>query len=71
MPNSTFATVEHAKHKVRRAALNPYFSATSVRRLQPLIDERVRTCIERIRGLAREGRVGSVAIIASAFASGW
>ncbi|KAH8702676.1 cytochrome P450 [Phaeosphaeriaceae sp. PMI808] len=36
-----FATVEHDLHRKRRAALLPFFSKASVRRLQPVIIERV------------------------------
>ena len=46
-----FSTVKHNQHKARRAALNRFFSMASVRRLQPLIDERVQHLIERIREL--------------------
>ena len=70
MPNSTFATVGWEKHRVRRAALSPYFSKASVGRLQPVVDERVRVCVERLRALGREGGVGNVAVIANAFATG-
>jgi cytochrome P450 len=70
MPTSTFATPEHGKHRVRRAALNPFFSSASVRRLQPVIEERVQTCIERIRDLALTGKVERVVLITSAFATG-
>ena len=40
----------HDQHKTRRAALSRYFSTASVRRLQPIITERVQTLIERLRG---------------------
>ena len=40
----------HDQHKARRAALNRFFSTASVRRLQPIIAERVQTLIERLRG---------------------
>ena len=50
IPGATFSTVAHDQHKVRRAALNNFFSMASVRRLQPLLDERVAKLLERFRG---------------------
>ena len=40
----------HDQHKARRAALNRFFSMASVRRLQPVIAEKVDTLLQRIRG---------------------
>jgi hypothetical protein len=40
-PTSTFATVGHDLHRVRRSALNPFFSKASVTRLEPLIHSKV------------------------------
>jgi hypothetical protein len=40
-PESTFATVRHDMHRVRRGALNPFFSKASVTRLEPLIHSKV------------------------------
>jgi hypothetical protein len=39
-PDGAFGTVDHDMHRMRRAAMNPFFSKASVRRLQPLIHER-------------------------------
>ena len=36
-----FGTVSHDLHRLRRAALNPYFSKQSVTRLTPLIQSRI------------------------------
>ena len=44
------STTAHDQHKARRAALNRFFSMASVRRLQPVIEERVAKLIERFRG---------------------
>lgn len=70
MPNSTFATTQHAVHRRRRAALNPYFSKMSVGRLQPVVDERVQKVMERLRGRGNDGKVVNVAEMASAFSTG-
>ncbi|KAL1856024.1 hypothetical protein Plec18170_003892 [Paecilomyces lecythidis] len=48
-PDAMFATTAHDQHRVRRAALNRFFSMASVRRLQPLLEERVQRLIGRFR----------------------
>jgi len=50
---SGFATVDHDHHRLRRAALNPFFSKQKVTALQPIIQELVnKLCVrfEKIRG---------------------
>ncbi|MCJ1420372.1 hypothetical protein MMC32_006729 [Xylographa parallela] len=44
-----FSTNEHDSHRARRAALSRFFSMASVRRLQPMIHDRVEWMIERFR----------------------
>lgn len=39
LPDSAFGTPGHDLHRVRRATLNPYFSMSKVRSLQPRIEE--------------------------------
>jgi len=41
------STIDHDHHKLRRAALNPFFSTQSVRSLQPVIEERVDALLNR------------------------
>ncbi|MCJ1346327.1 hypothetical protein MMC31_004542 [Peltigera leucophlebia] len=50
VPESTASTIRHEHHRARRAAVSRYFSMASVQKLQPVIDERVRQLISRIRG---------------------
>lgn len=38
--DSALATIDHGHHKLRRAALNPFFSTQVVRSLQPVVEER-------------------------------
>lgn len=38
---SAFATIQHEHHRLRRAALNPYFSKQSVQKLEPVIRDLV------------------------------
>ncbi|KAK1990315.1 cytochrome P450 [Colletotrichum falcatum] len=54
---SSFSTVPHSLHRLRRGALNPFFSARSVVRLEPLIREKVEKLSARFDGLARTGEV--------------
>lgn len=46
--DSVFSTVDHDLHKIRRAALNPFFSAAKVRELQPIIDAQVDNVLRRL-----------------------
>ncbi|KAG5941373.1 hypothetical protein E4U53_007416 [Claviceps sorghi] len=45
-PNSALATIDHDQHKLRRSALNPFFSTQSVRNLQSVIEERVDSLLD-------------------------
>ncbi|EXJ73188.1 uncharacterized protein A1O5_02948 [Cladophialophora psammophila CBS 110553] len=47
IPDSTFATVGHDQHRLRRSALNPFFSKAKVRSLQPLIEDVARKLLAR------------------------
>ncbi|KAL9131629.1 MAG: hypothetical protein Q9217_000517, partial [Psora testacea] len=49
-PQAMFSTTGHDQHKARRATLNRFFSKASVRRLQPIIAERVQALVQRLRG---------------------
>lgn len=69
LDDSIFGTVDHDKHRARRAPLNPFFSVQSVRRLQPMIQERVHVCLERMRGLRTTGQLMNVVVVTSAFSN--
>lgn len=45
---SALATIDHDHHRLRRAALNPFFSSQEVRKLQPVIEERCDALLERL-----------------------
>lgn len=71
IPRSMISTIGHEQHKARRAVLNRFFSMASVRKLQPMIEERVRLLIERIRGFENaDEKVLEVNQLFCAFASG-
>lgn len=70
IPDSTFATVEHEKHRMRRAALNPFFSMASVRRLQPMIEERIDALMDRFAGFKRSGDEMTISLAYAALTNG-
>lgn len=49
-------TTSHALHRVRRAALNPFFSRRSVARLEPVIQANVNKLRKRLEGFADKGK---------------
>ncbi|KAL2043215.1 hypothetical protein N7G274_004275 [Stereocaulon virgatum] len=56
-----FSTVGHDQHKARRATLNRFFSMASVRRLQPIIDERAHALVQRFRAF-KDVKAGAIKI---------
>lgn len=71
LDNSVFGTPGHDLHKMRRAALNPFFSMASVRRLQPVIQERVDLLLERLKGFRGTDEVLMASWAFAAFTNGW
>lgn len=51
-PDVAFATVDHDLHRVRRAALNPFFFKKNVRELEPVIKSKVDLLCQRFERLA-------------------
>lgn len=49
---SNLATTEHNLPKLRRSALNPFFSTQTVRNLQPVIEERVDALLDAFQNYA-------------------
>ncbi|SPQ21598.1 081fbd33-2ec6-4db0-aec7-cd1a12f98c00 [Thermothielavioides terrestris] len=48
-PDSMVTTVDHDVHRRRRNAVNAFFSNNSIRRMEPILQERLRTLLRRIR----------------------
>jgi hypothetical protein len=42
LPDTVIASKEHDLHRMRRTALNPYFSAQAIARIEPVVNERLR-----------------------------
>ena len=53
-PSSTFATVSHAHHRLRRSALNPFFSKRAVANAESLIWEKVQHLSRRLENAWRQ-----------------
>jgi cytochrome P450 len=67
---AAFLTVDHNLHRARRAPMNPFFSIASVRRLQPMIEERVQTFLRRLNELKGTGEVLRMPVVVNAFSNG-
>ncbi|KAF2135991.1 uncharacterized protein K452DRAFT_354132 [Aplosporella prunicola CBS 121167] len=66
MPNSMTATTSHDLHRSRRGAANPYFSMSSVRRLEPITRETVKMLLHRFDEFAKTGKVMPVTLACKA-----
>jgi cytochrome P450 len=53
---SGFGTTDHDLHRVRRAAVNPFFSKGAIRSLQSLIDERMDAMLGRFQDFQASGQ---------------
>jgi len=69
-PGAAFSTTSHDQHKVRRAALNRYFSAASVQRLQPVVQERVDKLVQRLEEAKESNTLVPLEYALAAFTNG-
>lgn len=67
IPASILGTAEHALHRHRRGALNPFFSMQNVRRLLPVLEERVEALIQRLKASGDQKEIVSMEYAFSAF----
>jgi cytochrome P450 len=56
-PTSSFATVSHNLHRLRRAALNPFFSKRSIGAIQPLIVSKIELLCRRFENAIKTKEV--------------
>ena len=56
IPDSVFGTIGHDLHRMRRGALNHFFSKASVTKLEPIIHKAVEKLISQLQGYAGTGR---------------
>ena len=59
-PESGFGTRDHDIHRMRRMALNPFFSKQAVQRLEPMIQSKIDLLCRRLREFAQQGQVLTV-----------
>ena len=69
VPEATGATVAHDLHRTRRAALNPFFSKGSIRRLDPVIQRTLENLLRRFSACAKTGDVMPMNIVYKAATS--
>ena len=70
IPDSTFSAVKHDVHRVRRAALDPYFSKAKVRSLQPQIEDVVAKLLARFAEFRKTGEPMTVSLAFAAVTNG-
>ena len=56
-PIASFGTPDHDIHRMRRMALNPFFSKQAVQRLEPMIQGKIDLLCKRLREMAQQERV--------------
>ncbi|RAK87019.1 cytochrome P450 [Aspergillus costaricaensis CBS 115574] len=66
-PYSTISSIGHDLHRMRRSALNPFFSKASVRRLQPVIWGKVDILLRRLNGFKNTGQPVRIDMAYAAF----
>jgi cytochrome P450 len=65
----TLVTLDHDLHRVRRGALNPFFSKANVRKLEPIIQRRAQKVLFRMGNLENTGQPLNIFYLFSAFTS--
>jgi cytochrome P450 len=56
-PGASFSTVGHDHHKLRRGALNPFFSTKAVTELEPVVKGKVEILASRFENAQKTGEV--------------
>ncbi|TKA81274.1 hypothetical protein B0A49_00228 [Cryomyces minteri] len=54
--NSIFGTIPHEHHRLRRSALNPFFSKQSIVKLEPIIQDKVDKLCDAMKGYIESGK---------------
>jgi len=65
-----FSTIDHDVHRIRRAALLPYFSTAYVRKLQPDFQERLDVLLRRMSGFKDTDEAVNANCMFAAFSNG-
>ncbi|KIW16416.1 hypothetical protein PV08_06468 [Exophiala spinifera] len=62
LPQSAFGTPDHNLHRMRRGAMNPYFSTAKVRMLQSRIESSLNNLLARFREFQESGKPMTVSL---------
>lgn len=65
-----FGANDHDLHRLRRAAVSPFFSKGAVRKLQPIMEERLDALLVRFREFQKSHEVMTLDFAFSAFTNG-
>jgi hypothetical protein len=68
---SIAASEDHDKHRVRRAAISPFFSTASVRSIQPTLDDMLDTLLGRFADFRSSGKIMTISLAFEAFTNGF
>lgn len=69
MADGALATVDHDLHRVRRAAINPFFSKTNVRKLEGIIQDKSARVLDCMTALEDTGKPLKLTSLYGAFTS--
>lgn len=67
--DGAICTIDHDHHRLRRNAISPFFSKTNVRKLEPIIQEKVQKLMGRLNQLEKTGQPVILNLTYSAFTS--
>ena len=62
-PDGLAGTIPHNTHRMRRAAVNPYFSKQSVKRLEPVIQGSLSRLLNRMENARHTGEIMRLPIV--------
>jgi cytochrome P450 len=65
-----FSTIDHDTHRMRRAALLPYFGTAYVRKMQPNFQERLDVLLRRMSGFKDTDEAVNANCMFAAFSNG-
>jgi cytochrome P450 len=65
----TLVTLDHDLHRIRRSALNPFFSKANVKKLEPIIQRKAKKVLSRMIDIESTGQPLNIVHLFSAFTS--
>lgn len=67
IPQSTFSTIHHDLHRLRRGAMAKYFSKKNILALEPMVKKKVDMCCTRLRGFRESKEAVNLRLLFSCF----